>query len=69
MAWLVRIASERTRTKGWQARIPFGEVVPGTRSRRFRSKLFSDRAHGGSRKAKAAAEAWIAAELRRGRKR
>ena len=57
MAWIVRVRS--TNTKGWQGRLPFGKVNPKTKSRRFRSKLFSDALYGGSRKAKRAAERWL----------
>lgn len=55
--WVVRILTGRTR--GWQARKPFGAVDKSTRSRRFRSKLFSDRMYGGSTKANAAAHKWL----------
>lgn len=55
--WIVRIITGRT--KGWQARVPFGKVNPDTRARRFRSKLFSDLLHGGSKAAKAKAERWL----------
>ena len=55
--WVVRILTGRTR--GWQARQPFGPVDKDTRSRRFRSKLFSDRMYGGSTKANAAAAKWL----------
>jgi len=57
LSWIVRVRSAST--KGWQARLPFGKVNPKTKSRRFRSKLFSDAVHGGSRKAKLAAERWL----------
>lgn len=57
MSWIVRVRSEST--KGWQVRLPFGRVNPKTKSRRFRSKLFSDSVFGGSRKARAAAERWL----------
>ena len=46
-------------TKGWQVRLPFGKVNPKTKSRRFRSRLFSDSVYGGSKKAKKAAERWL----------
>ena len=57
MAWIVRVRS--TNTKGWQARIPFGKVNPKTKSRRFKSRLFSDAVYGGSGKPKRAAERWL----------
>lgn len=57
MSWIVRVRSAST--KGWQARLPFGKVNPKTKSRRFRSRLFSDAVYGGSKKAKAAAERWL----------
>ena len=57
--WIVRIITGRT--KGWQARVPFGKVNPDTKARRYKSKLFSDLLHGGSNKAKAAAEKWLKA--------
>lgn len=59
MSWIVRVRSKRSHTKGWQARVPFGKVNPDTKSRRYRSRLFSDAAHGGSLKAKRAAERWL----------
>jgi hypothetical protein len=59
VSWIVRVHSKRTKTKGWQARIPFGKVNPATKSRRFRSKLFSDSVYGGSTKARKAAERWL----------
>jgi hypothetical protein len=34
-------------------------VNPKTKSRRFRSRLFSDAIYGGSRKAKLAAQRWL----------
>lgn len=55
--WVVRILTGRTR--GWQARKPFGAVDKATRSRRFRSRLFSDRIYGGSTKAQQAARRWL----------
>jgi hypothetical protein len=57
LSWIVRVRSAST--KGWQARLPFGKVNPETKSRRFRSKLFSDSVYGGSKKARAAAERWL----------
>jgi hypothetical protein len=57
--WIVRVRSAKSNTKGWQARVPFGKVVPETKSRRFRSRLFSDTVHGGSLKAKRAAMRWL----------
>lgn len=59
MSWVVRVKSKKSKTKGWQARIPYGKVNPKIKSRRYRSKLFSDALHGGSAKAKAAAERWL----------
>ncbi len=59
MSWIVRVRSKQSKTKGWQARIPFGKVNPKTKSRRYRSRLFSDAAYGGSRKAERAAERWL----------
>ena len=59
MAWIVRIRSKESRTKGWQARIPYGKIKPGAKSRRYRSRLFSDAVYGGSTKAKKAAERWL----------
>jgi hypothetical protein len=57
--WVVRVRSAKSNTKGWQARIPFGKVIAQTKSRRFRSRLFSDAVHGGSIKAKQAALRWL----------
>ncbi|HEV8148723.1 MAG TPA: hypothetical protein VGP61_00920 [Gemmatimonadales bacterium] len=57
MSWIVRVRSAST--KGWQARLPFGKVNPDTKSRRFKSRLFSDALYGGSRKAKLAAMRWL----------
>jgi hypothetical protein len=37
-------------------------VNPKTKSRRFRSRLFSDAVYGGSRKAKLAAQRWLRRE-------
>jgi len=62
LSWIVRVRSKQSNTKGWQARIPFGKVNPETKSRRFKSKLFSDAVHGGSKKARRAAERWLKAE-------
>jgi hypothetical protein len=59
LSWIVRVRSKQSNTKGWQARIPFGKVNPDTKSRRFKSKLFSDAVHGGSNKARLAAERWL----------
>ncbi|MGH7561343.1 MAG: hypothetical protein ACRENB_10025 [Gemmatimonadales bacterium] len=59
MAWIVRIKSKVSNTKGWQARIPFGKVNPDTKSRRYRSRLFSDAVYGGAKKAKQAAVRWL----------
>ena len=59
LSWIVRVRSKQSNTKGWQARIPYGPVNPDTKSRRYRSRLFSDAAHGGSIKAKRAAERWL----------
>lgn len=59
MSWIVRVRSKQSNTKGWQARIPYGKVNPDTKSRRFRSKLFSDAVYGGAEKAKRAAEKWL----------
>lgn len=59
LSWIVRVRSKQSKTKGWQARIPYGAVNPSTKSRRYRSRLFSDAAFGGSTKAKAAAERWL----------
>ena len=61
MSWIVRVRSAST--KGWQARLPYGKVNPKTKSRRFRSRLFSDAVYGGSRKAKQAAERAVRADL------
>jgi hypothetical protein len=60
LGWIVRVRSEST--KGWQARLPFGKVNPETKSRRFKSRLFSDSVYGGSRKAKLAAQRWLKRE-------
>jgi hypothetical protein len=57
LSWIVRVRSAST--KGWQVRLPFGKVNPKTKSRRFRSRLFSDSVYGGSKKAKRAAERWL----------
>jgi hypothetical protein len=57
--WVVRVRSAKSNTKGWQARIPYGKVIAQTKSRRFRSRLFSDTVHGGSIKAKQAALRWL----------
>ena len=57
--WVVRVRSAKSNTKGWQARIPYGKVIAHTKSRRFRSRLFSDTVHGGSIKAKQAALRWL----------
>jgi hypothetical protein len=57
--WVVRVRSATSNTKGWQARIPYGKVVAQTKSRRFKSRLFSDTVHGGSIKAKQAALRWL----------
>jgi hypothetical protein len=59
LSWIVRVRSKQSNTKGWQARIPFGKVNPDTKSRRFKSKLFSDAVYGGSNKARGAAERWL----------
>jgi hypothetical protein len=59
LSWIVRVRSKQSNTKGWQARIPYGPVNPATKSRRYRSRLFSDAAFGGSIKAKRAAEKWL----------
>jgi hypothetical protein len=59
MGWVVRIRSEASNTKGWQARLPFGKVNPKSMSRRYRSRFFSDAVHGGKDKAKRAAERWL----------
>jgi len=59
LSWIVRVRSKQSNTKGWQARIPYGPVNPDTKSRRYRSRLFSDAAFGGSIKAKRAAERWL----------
>lgn len=59
MGWIVRIRSEASNTKGWQARRPFGKVNPATKSRRYRSRLFSDAVYGGAAKAKQAALRWL----------
>ncbi len=59
MSWIVRVRSKQSNTKGWQARIPFGRVNPDTKSRRFKSRLFSDAVYGGSKKARNAAERWL----------
>ena len=60
--WVVRVRSAKSNTKGWQARLPYGKVIPHTKSRRFKSRLFSDAVHGGSIKAKQAAARWLAKE-------
>lgn len=57
--WVVRVRSATSNTKGWQARIPYGKVIAQTKSRRFRSRLFSDTVYGGSIKAKQAALRWL----------
>lgn len=57
--WVVRVRSAKSNTKGWQARIPYGKVIADTKSRRFKSRLFSDTLHGGSIKAKKAALRWL----------
>jgi hypothetical protein len=57
--WVVRVRSAKSNTKGWQARIPYGKVQEHTKSRRFRSRLFSDTLYGGSLKAKEAALRWL----------
>lgn len=57
--WVVRVRSAKSNTKGWQARIPFGKVIADAKSRRFKSKLFSDTLCGGSIKAKRAALRWL----------
>lgn len=59
MSWIVRVRSKQSNTKGWQARVPYGKVNSSSKSRRYHSRLFSDAAHGGSRKAKLAAERWL----------
>jgi hypothetical protein len=59
LSWIVRVRSKQSNTKGWQARIPFGKVNPDTKSRRFKSRLFSDAVYGGSNKARSAAERWL----------
>jgi len=59
LAWIVRVRSTRSKTKGWQARVPYGKVNPEHKSRRFRSRLFSDAVYGGSLKAKRAAMRWL----------
>jgi len=59
LGWVVRIRSKESKTKGWQARIPYGKTNPATKSRRFRSKLFSDAIYGGSEKARRAALRWL----------
>ena len=64
MSWIVRVRSKQSNTKGWQARIPFGKVNPDTKSRRFKSKLFSDAVYGGSNKARQAAEKWLKSQSR-----
>ncbi|HLB54909.1 MAG TPA: hypothetical protein VJK71_07370 [Gemmatimonadales bacterium] len=68
MSWIVRVRSKQSNTKGWQARIPFGKVNPDTKSRRFKSKLFSDAVHGGSKKARRAAERWLRTAATTGKK-
>ncbi len=45
--------TEHGRTAGWQAR-RYAKLSTGP----YRSKLFSDKKHGGTRKAKALAEFW-----------
>jgi hypothetical protein len=67
LSWIVRVRSKQSNTKGWQARIPFGKVNPDTKSRRFKSKLFSDAVYGGSHKARAAAERWLRSQGGKGR--
>ena len=59
MSWVVRVKSKKSKTKGWQARIPFGKVNPKIKSRRYKSRLFSDALYGGSNKAKLAAMRWL----------
>jgi len=61
VTWIVRVRSKESNTKGWQARIPFGKVNPKTKSRRYKSRLFSDAVYGGSRKAELAARRWLRA--------
>ena len=58
---LVRIFSQACSSYGWQARVPYA-------TRRYVSRFFSDKVHGGSRKAKAAAveaQAMLAARDRK----
>jgi len=50
--YVVRVDSVARRTHGWHARI---QRAGGTT---YRSKLFSDKKHGGKRKARALAEFW-----------
>ena len=57
--WVVRVRSAKSNTKGWQARIPYGKVIAETKSRRFKSRLFSDTVYGGSIKAKEVALRWL----------
>ncbi len=64
MTWIVRVRSKESNTKGWQARIPFGKVNPKTKSRRYKSRLFSDAVYGGSHKAELAARRWLRAAAR-----
>ena len=59
MSWVVRVVSKASNTKGWQARVPYGKVDPRSKSRRYRSRLFSDAIYGGSKKAKLAAIRWL----------
>lgn len=62
--WVVRVRSASSNTKGWQARLPYGKVIAHTKSRRFKSRLFSDAVYGGSLKAKRAAARWLAQATR-----
>lgn len=54
--YIVRLDSDRCRTHGWHAR-----VYPEPGSPKYRSRLFSDRRHGGKGRAKAAARRWLKA--------
>lgn len=51
MSWVQRIDSTRCNTHGWQARAP----IHG-QPKRYVSRFFADKVHGGKRKAKSLAE-------------
>ncbi len=51
MSRIQRIDNDKCASHGWQARVP----IPG-QPRRYVSRFFADKAHGGKRKAKDLAE-------------